>query len=177
MKYVQISVQNKTVAALLQEQLARLANVKIAEDENQKPDLVIDDDFIDMPLRLGEAVDRIRYLLSGRNRFSGPLGKLYFNGLEFDAEDSSLTDRESANSIKLTDKERLIVTALYDAPDHQLSRKDLLQTAWGYGENIETHTLETHLYRLRQKIEEGLGRREFIETFDGIYRLINPAGS
>lgn len=54
--------------------------------------------------------------------------------------------------IRLTEKEAALLNYLYDKTD-PVDRETLLREIWGYGENISTHTLETHIYRLRQKLE------------------------
>jgi hypothetical protein len=54
-------------------------------------------------------------------------------------------------SLVLTEKEVLILKALYDAK-RPLTKEDLLRYAWGYDNDIDTHTIETHMYRLRKKI-------------------------
>lgn len=55
--------------------------------------------------------------------------------------------------IRLTEKEAAVLNYLYHHPD-PVDRETLLREIWGYGEGISTHTLETHIYRLRQKLEE-----------------------
>jgi len=51
-----------------------------------------------------------------------------------------------------------------------MPRTDLLKSVWGYAEETETHTLETHIYRLRQKLEN-YGAENFIKVQDGRYRI------
>lgn len=71
----------------------------------------------------------------------------------------------------LTDRECDILRYLIAAQGHSVSREDLLRDVWGYREDLETHTLETHIYRLRQKIEANPNRPEFILTTESGYRL------
>lgn len=71
---------------------------------------------------------------------------------------------------RLTDKEAAILGALIDATD-VVTRDDLLNLVWGYGEGIDTHTLETHIYRLRQKIEDDPAQAVLLLTEAGGYRL------
>lgn len=72
---------------------------------------------------------------------------------------------------RLTDKEFDIIHTLYKANPNKIPRDELLHTIWGYGDGIETHTLETHIYRLRQKIEENPQKPNFLKTDDDGYFL------
>ena len=62
-------------------------------------------------------------------------------------------DRRQCRKVRLTEKETAILRFLYRAGQMPVSRETLLQEVWGYNSGITTHTLETHIYRLRQKIE------------------------
>ena len=63
---------------------------------------------------------------------------------------------EADKKIRLTEKETNILKFLYRAPDGVVPRDLLLHEVWGYNAGVTTHTLETHIYRLRQKIEPEL---------------------
>lgn len=86
----------------------------------------------------------------------------------FKPHDFSLQDLKE-NIINLTEKERDIL--LYIDRNSPVSRDDLLHAVWGYGSNIETHTVETHIYRLRQKIEKDPSKPELLITTDEGYIL------
>ena len=60
---------------------------------------------------------------------------------------------EHRKKIRLTEKETNILKYLYRAGEKPVSREELLAEVWGYNARVTTHTLETHVYRLRQKIE------------------------
>ncbi len=77
---------------------------------------------------------------------------------------------KGARKIRLTDKEVGILKCLYRA-DGVVPRGTLLTEVWGYGEDIATHTVESHIYRLRQKIEEDPGDAKLLVTEGGGYRL------
>src|SRR5690606_31953951 len=64
-----------------------------------------------------------------------------------------LLDEEKNQKIRLTEKETAILKFLYRAGDKPVGRDILLNEVWGYNSEVTTHTLETHVYRLRQKIE------------------------
>ena len=74
--------------------------------------------------------------------------------------------------IRLTEKETAILRFLYRAGQTPMSRETLLQDVWGYNSGVTTHTLETHVYRLRQKIEKDPSRAEILITEQGGYRLV-----
>ncbi|WP_370336062.1 winged helix-turn-helix domain-containing protein [Parvularcula marina] len=73
--------------------------------------------------------------------------------------------------IRLTDKEAAILRYLYRAGTRPVSREELLGEVWGYQSGITTHTLETHIYRLRQKIEPDPSEAKLLITVEGGYRL------
>ncbi len=89
----------------------------------------------------------------------------------FDPRRSHLISADDQDVIVLTDKERDILVALWRAPDKSLTREALLDAVWAYAQGVETHTLETHIYRLRQKMEADPGTPDWLVNVDGLYRL------
>jgi DNA-binding response OmpR family regulator len=78
---------------------------------------------------------------------------------------------ESDRKIRLTEKETSILKYLYRAGGRAVTRDVLLDEVWGYNSGVTTHTLETHVYRLRQKIEPDPSRAALLVTESGGYRL------
>jgi DNA-binding response OmpR family regulator len=74
--------------------------------------------------------------------------------------------------IRLTEKETSILKFLYRSGDKVVPRDTLLHEVWGYNPAVTTHTLETHIYRLRQKIEADPARATLLLTESGGYRLV-----
>jgi DNA-binding response OmpR family regulator len=74
--------------------------------------------------------------------------------------------------IRLTEKETNILKYLYRATDGVVARDVLLHEVWGYNAGVTTHTLETHIYRLRQKIEPDPSNARLLVTESGGYRLV-----
>ena len=91
-------------------------------------------------------------------------------GYEFRPSAKILVD-ENERKIRLTEKETNILKYLYRAGDKSVSREELLAEVWGYNAGVTTHTLETHVYRLRQKIEPDPGNARLLLTEAGGYRL------
>ena len=79
---------------------------------------------------------------------------------------------EDDKKIRLTEKETNILKFLYRATDGTVARDVLLHEVWGYNAGVTTHTLETHIYRLRQKIEPDPSNARLLVTESGGYRLI-----
>lgn len=79
---------------------------------------------------------------------------------------------EDDRKIRLTEKETNILKFLYRAPDGVVARDVLLHEVWGYNAGVTTHTLETHIYRLRQKIEPDPSNARLLVTESGGYRLL-----
>ena len=76
------------------------------------------------------------------------------------------------NKVRLTEKETAILRYLYRAGQKPVSRETLLQEVWGYNSGVTTHTLETHIYRLRQKVEKDAGSPSILVTEAGGYKLV-----
>jgi DNA-binding response OmpR family regulator len=74
--------------------------------------------------------------------------------------------------IRLTEKETSILKYLYRAGERTVTRDVLLSEVWGYNSGVTTHTLETHIYRLRQKIERDPSNAELLVTESGGYKLV-----
>lgn len=79
---------------------------------------------------------------------------------------------ERGSKLKLTEKETAILRFLYRAGQKTVSRDVLLQEVWGYNAAVTTHTLETHVYRLRQKIESNPSAARILVTEPGGYKLL-----
>jgi DNA-binding response OmpR family regulator len=83
-----------------------------------------------------------------------------------------LVEKGGKKKIRLTDKEASILKYLFRAGDRPVARDVLLNEVWGYNAGVTTHTLETHIYRLRQKIEKDPSQAELLITETGGYKLV-----
>ena len=75
--------------------------------------------------------------------------------------------------LRLTEKEAAILRFLHRAERQPVPRETLLRDVWGYNANVTTHTLETHIYRLRQKIEDDPTDARLLVTDAGGYKLLS----
>lgn len=120
------------------------------------------------PYRLGDLLDRIQAM---RDKGARPQ-ILRFDNCELDAVYCVFYAGAKGDGIKLTEKEtEILVYLATHSRGAPVKREDLLAAVWGYGDNIETHTLETHIYRLRQKIEVNPAEPVFLVTSDEGYRF------
>lgn len=85
---------------------------------------------------------------------------------------SKLLIDEKGSKIRLTEKETSILKYLYRSGEKVITRDVLLHEVWGYNAGVTTHTLETHIYRLRQKIEKDPSNAELLVTETGGYKLV-----
>jgi len=90
---------------------------------------------------------------------------------EFRPASKMLVD-DAQRKIRLTEKETDILRFLYKAKQKPVSRKDLRAEVWGHGVEVTTHTLETHMYRLRQKVEPNPNVTRYLITEPAGYRLL-----
>jgi DNA-binding response OmpR family regulator len=79
---------------------------------------------------------------------------------------------QKGGKVRLTEKETAILRYLYRSGQKSVSRETLLQEVWGYNSGVTTHTLETHVYRLRQKIEKDAASPSILVTDAGGYKLV-----
>ena len=79
---------------------------------------------------------------------------------------------QNGSKIRLTEKETAILRYLYRAGNTAVQRETLLAEVWGYNSGVTTHTLETHIYRLRQKIEPDPSAPALLATLGGGYKLV-----
>ncbi|ALV26855.1 response regulator transcription factor [Pannonibacter sp. Q-1] len=79
---------------------------------------------------------------------------------------------DRGSKVRLTEKETSILKFLYRAGERAVTRDVLLHEVWGYNSGVTTHTLETHIYRLRQKIERDPSNAELLVTEAGGYKLV-----
>lgn len=98
-------------------------------------------------------------------------GYLIFNRYIVRPVKKDIFNQRNGELIKLTEKEVSVIKYLYKAKDKIVSKNELLQEVWGYAPDVTTHTIETHIYRLRQKVEHDDPDAQLILTVDGGYRL------
>ena len=79
---------------------------------------------------------------------------------------------DNGNKVRLTEKETAIMKYLYRAEQKIIGRDELLEQVWGYNSGVTTHTLETHIYRLRQKVEKDPSNARLLVTEGGGYKLV-----
>ncbi|MCE9506723.1 MAG: helix-turn-helix domain-containing protein [Alphaproteobacteria bacterium] len=119
------------------------------------------------PRRLGAVLRQIGQMLAQPVLYTGDIA---IGPYTFKPQEKSLT-RPDGEDIALTDREVDILAYLARSPGQPVSRDELLKNVWQYQEGIDTHTLETHIYRLRQKIEASAEEPRLLLTVGGGYSL------
>jgi DNA-binding response OmpR family regulator len=126
-------------------------------------------DYIAKPFRLGVLLARLRAQL---RQFELSDDAVFQIGPYSFKPAAKMLIRGDGRKIHLTEKETAILKYLYRIGDKPVSREVLLDEVWGYNAGVTTHTLETHIYRLRQKIEPRPGETTLLVTEPGGYRLV-----
>ena len=109
-------------------------------------------DYVTKPFQLGVLLARIRAQLRQHEQSEDAV--IHHRALQLPPEREDCWSNAGSNKkIRLTEKETSILKYLYRAGDRPIGRETLLGEVWGYNAGVTTHTLETHIYRLRQKIE------------------------
>jgi DNA-binding response OmpR family regulator len=126
-------------------------------------------DYIAKPFRAGELLARVRAQL---RVFDNSEDAVFTIGpFLFRPAAKLLLETARSRKVRLTDKECLILKYLYRAAGKPVPRQVLLHEVWGYSSAVATHTLETHIYRLRQKLEADPSAPRLLLTEDRGYRL------
>ncbi len=126
-------------------------------------------DYIAKPFRLNELLARLRAQL---RIFENSEDAVFTIGpYTFRPSAKLLQEAQRNRRIRLTEKEAAILKFLYRAGTRPVARQILLNEVWGYNAAVTTHTLETHIYRLRQKIEPDPANARLLITEGGGYRL------
>ena len=128
-------------------------------------------DYVTKPFKMGLLLARIRAQLRRHERSEGTI--LIIGPYAFHPTEKIMIDSANGNrKIKLTEKETEMLRYLFRVGGTIIGRDVLLNEVWGYNSGVTTHTLETHVYRLRQKIERDPSNAEILVTEPGGYRLI-----
>ncbi|WP_455466027.1 response regulator transcription factor [Bartonella sp. B39] len=125
-------------------------------------------DYVKKPFRFAVLLARIRAQL--RQYEQNEDAFFLIGPYTFQPKQRLLIDQHD-NKMHLTEKEAAILKYLYSTNNKTVSRETLLEQIWGYNANVVTHTLETHIYRLRQKIEKDPSNAQILVTDQNGYRL------
>ncbi|MEQ8586608.1 MAG: response regulator transcription factor [Thalassobaculaceae bacterium] len=159
--------------------LMRKAGVKspvimlTAQDSDADTILGLDagaNDYVTKPFKVAVLLARMRAQLRQHEQSDDAVFSI--GPYAFKPAAKLMVDESRNRKIRLTEKETAILKYLYRSGDRMVKRETLLNEVWGYNAGVTTHTLETHVYRLRQKIEPDPSRAEILVTDTGGYRLV-----
>jgi DNA-binding response OmpR family regulator len=139
------------------------SNLDIPDNQNHKAD-----EYIIKPFRYPVLLKSIETQL---HKFKKSENTQYSIGKYAFKPNSKILETNESRSIRLTEKENNILKFLYKNLGNTVSRETLLHEVWGYNSKVTTHTLETHIYRLRQKFEDDPSNACFLITEPGGYKL------
>ncbi|MAW88960.1 MAG: DNA-binding response regulator [Phyllobacteriaceae bacterium] len=126
-------------------------------------------DYVTKPFRFAVLLARIRAQL--RQHEQSEDATFVVGPYTFKPSQKLLIDQRGGK-VRLTEKESAIIKYLYRADQKVVTRDVLLEEVWGYNSGVTTHTLETHVYRLRQKIERDPSNAQILVTESGGYKLV-----
>jgi len=126
-------------------------------------------DYVTKPFKFAVLLARIRAQLRQHEQSEDAVFQI--GPYTFKPASKVLLD-EKGGKVRLTEKETSILKYLYRSGEKVVTREVLLHEVWGYNAGVTTHTLETHIYRLRQKIEKDPSNAELLITEMGGYKLV-----
>ena len=126
--------------------------------------------YLNRPFRASELLEALHSIFEKLK--SKKENKRVIGDITFIVPDRILIYKDN-KSVELTDKESDIILSLLSSADRGITKEEVMSKVWVLNSNIETHTFETHLYRLRKKIKENLFVKNLIINKDGRYYLNN----
>ncbi len=126
-------------------------------------------DYVAKPFRFAVLLARIRAQL---RQHEASEDAVFAIGPYTFRPSSKILFNPTGGKVRLTEKETAILRYLYRAGQKAVPRETLLQEVWGYNSGVTTHTLETHIYRLRQKVEKDAANPAILVTDAGGYKLV-----
>jgi DNA-binding response OmpR family regulator len=126
-------------------------------------------DYVSKPFRFAVLLARIRAQL---RQHEASEDAVFAIGPYTFRPSSKILLNQTGTKVRLTEKETAILRYLYRAGQKAVPRETLLQEVWGYNSGVTTHTLETHIYRLRQKVEKDAANPAILVTDAGGYKLV-----
>ncbi len=164
------SVEEAALYRDLKRNVAVIPAIIITNDPTGAQDWVSTrNDIFTVPFRMGTFLDRVAKYLREVPLTTGH--DINMGGYCLSPKDNTLIRPFDGETVHLTEKERDTLLRLYRQKGTAVDRQLLLEDVWGYGADLETHTLETHIYRLRQKIEKDPSCPVFLLTDGTGYRL------
>ena len=124
--------------------------------------------YLNRPFRASELLEALHSIFEKLK--SKRENKRFIGDITFIVPDRRLIYKDN-KSVELTDKESDIILSLLSSADRGITREEVMSKVWVLNSNIETHTFETHLYRLRKKIKENLFVKNLIINNGGRYYL------
>ena len=144
-----------------------LTNSKIEIEEKIEDEFVF---FSKSPIRLGNLVNAVCAYLKNRKQ-KDKMKPITLGNFILDPRSNNLENKKTKENIQLTEKEQDMLLFLLDQKGRPVTKEVLLGNVWGYAEGVETHTLETHIYRLRKKVEADPTAPKFLITDENGYVL------
>lgn len=161
--------ENTSLISNLKNQYPQTPILVLLKQGDEKPK---ENNFIkyeNKPLILNDFINKLRSAIN--LAFNSHEGILRFNKYCLYPLSKEIVNLRNKETIKLTEKEVAIIQYLYKIKDRIVTKTELLQQVWGYSPDVTTHTIETHIYRLRQKVEHDDVDAQLIMTEDGGYIL------
>lgn len=163
---LKVAASAEALPALLPE--AQLLIVERSEAEKQ-PGITADiaSVIFSRPVKLRELLYTIRTRLQAQSQETISLQE----GFSYASRERVLTSNQSKANVSLTEKEDALFTILLNNQEKSYSREELLAAVWGYHEEADSHTLETHIYRLRNKLKQVECPYDILSPGEGGYKI------